>query len=147
MTTVQSSRSARPGHRTQHDPPHSSGRVRNADVTITRERAGSLKPAPLKTSATSSRPIVAHPARDAALSRLTANPQSRAWRQLPAIDRFQASVVIGPVPEHAPDLGPCLLWLGAPTTKGYGVLNDAGKKWFAHRWSIRPLHRPHLAGL
>ena len=115
-------------------------------MTITRERAGSLKPAPLKTSATSSRPIVAHPPHDAALSRLTANPQSRAWRQLPAIDRFQASVVIGPVPEHAPDLGPCLLWLGAPTTKGYGVLSDAGKKWFAHRWSYAHFIGPIAPG-
>jgi len=55
---------------------------------------------------------------------------------MPALERFEASVVEGPVPEHAPDLGPCLLWLGAPTPQGYGVLNDAGKKWFAHRWAF-----------
>lgn len=35
--------------------------------------------------------------------------------------RFLAKVDVGPVPAHAPHLGPCLLWKPRPNSRGYGA--------------------------
>lgn len=59
--------------------------------------------------------------------------------------RFWATVNrAGPVPEYAPHLGPCSLWLGTPNRFGYGRFTADGKRWRAHRyaWAViagRPL--------
>lgn len=44
----------------------------------------------------------------------------------------------GPRPIHRPDLGPCWLWMGARTVKGYGVFNNTT----AHRIAFILLHGP-----
>jgi hypothetical protein len=41
----------------------------------------------------------------------------------------------GPIPETRPDLGPCWVWLGAPSTSGYGYFWFDRKKRLAHRFS------------
>lgn len=44
-------------------------------------------------------------------------------RSRPLADRFWAKVnKDGPVPRHAPDLGPCWIWTGATDSSGYGKL-------------------------
>lgn len=35
--------------------------------------------------------------------------------------RFLAKLEVGPIPEHAPHLGPCLLWTSKPNSRGYGA--------------------------
>ena len=42
----------------------------------------------------------------------------------------------GPVPPHAPELGPCWVWTGARNAWGYGVIKYAGEQ-LAHRVSWR----------
>jgi hypothetical protein len=45
----------------------------------------------------------------------------------------------GPVPQHRPELGPCWIWTGAKTTKGYGQMTHSGDySRVAHRaiWEI-----------
>ena len=61
----------------------------------------------------------------------------------------------GPLPAWAPFLGPCWLWTGVPTWKGYGQLRVNGRKLAAHRLSytlnVGPipegLHIDHLCRL
>lgn len=45
------------------------------------------------------------------------------------IERFQARYTEGPP-------GECWIWQGAPTGKGYGVINIAGCRWLAHRLAL-----------
>ena len=49
----------------------------------------------------------------------------------------------GPVPDYAPHLGPCWMWLGAPKQEGYGDFLLHGKVEYAHRvayeWLVRPI--------
>lgn len=50
-------------------------------------------------------------------------------------ERFWAKVdKAGPVPAHAPELGPCWEWTGAENGSGYGTLKDPAHR-YAHRWS------------
>jgi HNH endonuclease len=53
-----------------------------------------------------------------------------------ALDRFLIYVdQDGPIPDHAPDLGPCWLWLGSTNPSGYGQFSIGRKGRFtAHRW-------------
>jgi HNH endonuclease len=54
-------------------------------------------------------------------------------------ERFWAKVdKAGPIPVHAPDLGSCWLWTGAPDTNGYGQLRTGNTLEKAHRisWEI-----------
>ena len=39
----------------------------------------------------------------------------------------------GPVPEHAPELGPCWVWTGGITSAGYGEIKVDGLVMLAHR--------------
>lgn len=49
-------------------------------------------------------------------------------------ERFAASVDRnGPVPAHRPELGPCHVWTGGFTGKGYGTFWLNGKSEHAHR--------------
>jgi len=58
-------------------------------------------------------------------------------------ERFWARIdQNGPVPRHAPELGPCWLWTGGKTRAGYGHLREGGctgKHVYAHRvsWELR----------
>lgn len=56
------------------------------------------------------------------------------------LDRFWAKVdKDGPVPEHAPELGPCWLWTAAiSSSTGYGSFRATT----AHRWIWIDLHGP-----
>lgn len=40
----------------------------------------------------------------------------------------------GPVPQRAPELGPCWIWEATTNQKGYGQFWDSGKLHSAHRW-------------
>ncbi|MDR3083333.1 MAG: HNH endonuclease [Streptomyces sp.] len=53
----------------------------------------------------------------------------------------------GPVPAHRPELGPCWVWNGRPSTRGYGYFWFEGKKRLAHRFSYENLVGPIPEGL
>jgi len=60
-------------------------------------------------------------------------------RSTPALEWFLTNTVVGPVPEHAPDLGPCLLWTHRTTGRPgreRGVLTDGSVNWIAARWAF-----------
>src|SRR5688572_25327888 len=42
----------------------------------------------------------------------------------------------GPTPAHMPELGPCWIWIGSKSGKGYGRLGIRGKLYTAHRISL-----------
>ncbi len=48
----------------------------------------------------------------------------------------------GPVPEHAPELGPCWLWTAGKTGMGYGVFWDGERMVLAHRFARELLGDP-----
>ena len=56
----------------------------------------------------------------------TTDPIDRFW---PKVDKN------GPVPDYAPHLGPCWLWVGADNGRGYGDFWNQGRNVRAHRWS------------
>lgn len=61
--------------------------------------------------------------------------------------RFWAKVnKTGPVPDYAPDLGPCWLWLAAKN-KGYGCFGVTGKMVLAHRYAYELAIGPIPSGL
>lgn len=54
----------------------------------------------------------------------------------------------GPVPPHAPELGPCWPWTGALTAEGYGSISIRGRHVYVHRASLEiALGRPIREGL
>lgn len=54
------------------------------------------------------------------------------------VSRFETYIRQGDTPDHAPDLGPCWLWVGALTEDGYGVMGVLDLPTAsAHRWSYR----------
>lgn len=57
--------------------------------------------------------------------------------------RFLAKVnQAGPVPDLRPDLGPCWLWTGRPSSEGYGVFWTGERVVKAARWSYEAEHGP-----
>jgi len=64
-------------------------------------------------------------------------------------ERFWAKVnKNGPVPTHRPDLGPCWVWMGSLSDKGYGRFDVyPGKKVRAHRWAFEEAKGPIPQGL
>lgn len=65
-------------------------------------------------------------------------------------DRFWEKVNRdGPVPDHAPDLGACWLWMGAKAGKGYGVfrISKPRRMVYAHRFAYELLVGPIPVGL
>lgn len=57
-------------------------------------------------------------------------------RYAPAAERFRALVAEdGPLPEKRPDLGPCHLWLGCKTGRGYGTFGADSRHYPAHRYA------------
>lgn len=67
----------------------------------------------------------------------------------PPLDRFIEKVdQEGPVPEYAPELGPCWLWTGALSRRGYGIfMFFKGKTNQAHIWSYQHFIGPIPDGL
>lgn len=64
------------------------------------------------------------------------------------IDDFWSNAKTGPAPMHAPNLGPCWLWTGKTTTKGYGRSTERGRRMIlAHRWAYQQLCADIPAGL
>lgn len=64
----------------------------------------------------------------------------------PMTHRFLAKIEVGPVPEHAPHLGPCLMWTKA-TARGYAVfrggeMDAKGRRrlMYGHVWLHQQLH-------
>lgn len=54
----------------------------------------------------------------------------------------------GPVPPHAPELGPCWPWTGALTGDGYGCIQINGKAVYTHRAALEAsLGRPLAIGM
>lgn len=53
------------------------------------------------------------------------------------VARFESKIEAGPIPDYAPDLGPCWLWTeGLTPNGGYGVFNVAYSTiQLAHQWS------------
>jgi len=46
----------------------------------------------------------------------------------------------GPIPPHKPELGPCWIWTGSKTKKGYGKFRVGDKNQYAHRISFQIHH-------
>lgn len=68
----------------------------------------------------------------------------------PAAERFWPKVdKNGPIPEHAPELGPCWLWVGTKNRLGYGSFRPGagGRRMRAHRWAYENARGPIPAGL
>lgn len=53
----------------------------------------------------------------------------------------------GPIPAHVPELGPCYLYTGARSDKGYGTLKVRGKQSIATRAMWEEVNGPIPAGL
>lgn len=63
-------------------------------------------------------------------------------------ERFRAKTQEGPIPQHAPELGPCLDWTGATNgAAGYGQFHLDGRMVYAHRvaytWENGPIPEGH----
>jgi hypothetical protein len=53
------------------------------------------------------------------------------------LDKFWAQVELeGSLPEKCPELGPCYVWTGPTSEKGYGRFSFHGRPWQAHRFSF-----------
>ena len=64
-------------------------------------------------------------------------------RRTPASDRFWRRVdKSGPIPEHAPHLGNCWIWLGSSNDEGYGQIKANGRSAYTHRLSYELLVGP-----
>lgn len=72
-------------------------------------------------------------------------PPSKTWRDrggstvasAATLARFWAKVdKNGPVPAHAPDLGPCWLWTASTSKEGYGRFRFGEESWQSHRLSL-----------
>lgn len=61
--------------------------------------------------------------------------------------RFSRATRPGEVPEHAPHLGPCLLYVGADNGKGYGQFRYGARNGYAHRYAWERVNGPIPAGL
>ncbi len=48
----------------------------------------------------------------------------------------------GPIPAHAPELGPCWPWLGGINERGYAVISVGGKSRLLHRVVYPLVHGP-----
>lgn len=78
---------------------------------------------------------------------------SRGKPRRPTLDRFWSKVDRnGPLPDYAPNLGPCWVWIAKTVARGYGAMRVADKKVMAHRFAYetcigpipRGLHLDHL---
>src|SRR5574342_695430 len=71
---------------------------------------------------------------------LSCSSRRRGIRRSPTLaERFFAKVnENGPVPKHAPELGPCHVWTGATSGDGYGRISADGRNQNAHRiaWEL-----------
>lgn len=56
--------------------------------------------------------------------------------------RFARATRWGEPSDHRPDLGPCLLFLGADNGNGYGQFSYNGKNGYAHRYAWERVHGP-----
>lgn len=56
--------------------------------------------------------------------------------------RFSRATRWGKPSDHRPDLGPCLLYLGADNGNGYGQFSYGGKNGYAHRYAWERVHGP-----
>ena len=63
------------------------------------------------------------------------------------LDRFTEKTSEGPIPDHRPDLGPCLLWTASLDRDGYGKFWDGTKVVAAHRQAYEEVHGPIPPGL
>jgi hypothetical protein len=64
------------------------------------------------------------------------------------LDRFIGKVdKNGPIPECAPDLGPCWLWTGSVMPRGYGKVTIAKRRLLAHRIAYEAFVGPIPEGL
>jgi hypothetical protein len=58
-------------------------------------------------------------------------------------DRFWKKVdKNGPIPAHAPHLGPCHLWLAGLQGRGYGAFHLNGRMHYAHVVAFEDVHGP-----
>jgi 5-methylcytosine-specific restriction endonuclease McrA len=69
------------------------------------------------------------------------------WYARSAEKRFAKSVADGPVPSFRPELGPCLLFTGAPSDNGYGQFRYNQRNGYAHRYAWERVNGPIPAGL
>jgi hypothetical protein len=51
----------------------------------------------------------------------------------------------GPIPQHAPELGPCWVWIASRDSKNYGQIGELGRMYRAHRVSYELAHGVTLA--
>lgn len=56
--------------------------------------------------------------------------------------RFSRATRWGEPSSHRPDLGPCLIYLGADNGNGYGQFSYRGKNGYAHRYAWERVHGP-----
>lgn len=49
----------------------------------------------------------------------------------PVLSRIERKLVVGSVPSHRPELGPCEIWSGSTNKRGYGVMSNKRGKSYA----------------
>lgn len=84
-------------------------------------------------------PLVVRPRDPARPAKFCSPACYHAGRTAGAVDRFWSRVdKNGPVPAHRPELGPCWVWTGQRSPKGYGVIWWHGRNERAHRvaWEL-----------
>lgn len=65
----------------------------------------------------------------------------------PAEQRFKEKAVAGEPSDFRPDLGPCLVFIGADNGNGYGQFRYNGRNGYAHRYAWERVHGPITDGL
>jgi len=64
------------------------------------------------------------------------------------VARFWSYVDLdGPIPDYAPDLGPCWIWTGSLSADGYAVMGIVGGSPYMARWSYERFVEPIAPGL
>lgn len=62
------------------------------------------------------------------------------------VRRFESYLSLGPIPEHAPELGECWIWTGGLDPDGYCKFRAPGEQ-FAYRWAYTHHIGPIPSGL
>lgn len=79
--------------------------------------------------------------------RRTGNPlPTKRLRSETIEGRIWPHVIVGPIPEHREDLGPCWIWTGSISRLGYGRFKWRGHFHPTHRWTYERARGPVPVG-
>jgi hypothetical protein len=91
--------------------------------------------------------MVPRPSRGGSGSQSRYGPRNKVGNKFDPEYRFAKATRWGEPSTHRPDLGPCLLYIGADNGNGYGQFRHNGKNGYAHRYAWERKHGPIPKGL